>query len=106
MADTTGITSDGRSKVVIVPTLADPGHPTVTELNAVTAVDISCLITSDGLDQGTNEGVVADKRLCDTEDYERRGRVSHTLEVTYVRTKDSTTDKAFSTLVPGFQGYA
>lgn len=100
-----GIPTDGTTKAVIVTTIANPAAPTATELNAVSVKDISCLITSDGLAISADEAAIADNRLCDRENYERRGRVSYSAEVTYVRSAVDADDLAYTTLVPGFIGY-
>lgn len=100
-----GVTTDGNVKVVIVPTIANPAAPTAAELNAATAKDISCLLTGDGWNLGVDQATVADQRLCDTENYERPGRSTWTLETTYVRTEDATEDVAFNTLVPGYSAF-
>jgi hypothetical protein len=101
-----GITTDGMVKVVIVPAIANPAAPTAAELNAATAVDISCLLTADGWALTVDQATIADTRLCDTENYARPGRSTWALEITYVRTEDPDEDLAYNTLVPGYAGFA
>lgn len=106
MADTfDGIPTDGNVKVVIVPTIANGASPTVTELNAVSAKDISCLITADGLGITEDQDSISDQRLCDRGNYELPGRVTNTLELTYVRSSVTANDLAFTTLTPGATGW-
>lgn len=101
-----GIPTDGNVKVVLAPAIAVATAPTVAELTAGTAIDISCLLTADGWNMGVDESSISDSRLCDREDYERRGRVKYSLEITYVRAATLSEDKAFTTLVPGWTGFA
>jgi hypothetical protein len=100
-----GVTTDGNVKVVIVMAIANTAAPKLTELNATTSKDISCLLTGDGWALSVDQATVADQRLCDTENYERPGRSTWSLETTYVRTEDDLQDIAFTTLVPGLSAY-
>lgn len=107
MADLPSTPADGNLKVVWVPTIANPDAPTVTELTAATAVDLSCYLTADGWNPSTDEQVISDDRLCDTETYEQPGRSSRSLEVTYIDNTNNTglENLAVETLVPGTAGY-
>lgn len=100
-----GITFDGNVKVSVVTAIANPAAPKLTELNATTSKDISCLLTADGWNLSVDQATVADNRLCDRENYERPGRSTWSLETTYVRTEDPTEDLAYDTLIPGFAAY-
>lgn len=100
--------ADGMLKVVYVSTIANPAAPTVAELNAGTAVDLSCYLTADGYTPGTEEASITDDRLCSRQTYERPGRFSDTLEIGYVfRAQDpaGTDNKAFHTLQHLVEGY-
>jgi hypothetical protein len=80
----TSIPADGSLKVLLVPTLATPAEPTLAELTAPTVVDLSCYITADGWAPATDEQVSTDDRLCSRQSFERRGRFTDSLQVTYV----------------------
>lgn len=76
--------ADGNSLVLILPAVADLKAPTVAEVTAAGAVDISCYLTSDGFNPSLDEQVVSDERLCDKETREAPGRKQRGLEVTYI----------------------
>src|SRR5687768_15094890 len=100
--------ADGNLKVAFVPTIAAPGAPTVAELNAGTVVDLSCYLTPDGFTTGGDEQVVTDDRLCSTQTFEKPGRHTDTLSLSYVyRAQDAagTDNKAFHTLEHLVTGY-
>lgn len=104
----TSIPADGSLKVLWVPTIADVEEPTITELTAGTVIDLSCYITADGWTPGTDEQVSTDDRLCSRQTFERRGRFTDTLELTYVyqgQEMAAADNKAFSTLRAGELGY-
>lgn len=109
MADIPSTPADGNVKVLIVPTIADPAAPKLTELNAVSAVDISCYLTSDGFTPSLSEQAIADERLCSTQTFEQPGRSSRGLDVVYIDNTNSanaaTDNKAKSTLIPGSSAY-
>lgn len=93
--------ADGMVKVMWVPAVTDTSAPTVAEANAVTGVDLSCYLTADGFTPGVDETVITDDRLCSTQTFEKPGRYSDTLTISYVyRAQDSagTDNKAFTTL--------
>lgn len=102
------IPADGSLKVLWVPAIADVTEPTLDELTDVTVIDLSCYITADGWTPGTDEQVSTDDRLCSRQTYERRGRFTDTLEITYVyqgQEMAATDNKAFSTLRAGELGF-
>lgn len=109
MADIPSTPADGNMSVLLVPEIADPAAPTVTELTATGVVDISCYLTSDGYTPGLDEQVVNDERLCSTQVFEQPGRHSRTLDVIYIDNTNSpnaTTDnQAKETLIPGSTHY-
>lgn len=109
MADVPSTPVDGNTLVKWVPTIADPTAPTVAEVNAVGAKDLSCYVTADGWVTGLSEAVISDDRLCDTETFERPGRASRTLDVKFVDNPNpadqSANNVAYKTLVPGTSGY-
>ncbi|GAA3699149.1 hypothetical protein GCM10022377_10210 [Zhihengliuella alba] len=109
MAEIPSTPADGNVRVVFVPTIADPTAPTVTELGAGTAVDLSCYITGGGLAATVDEQSIADERLCSVQVFEQPGRSSNSLELTYIDNTNSpnaaTDNKAVDTLVRGTTGY-
>lgn len=66
--------ADGNLLVLVVPEIADPTAPTVAELTAATAVDISCYLTADGLQVTQDQATMTDERLCSTQVLGRGGR--------------------------------
>lgn len=109
MAEIPSTPADGNVAVWLVPAIADTTAPTLTELSAAGAVDISCYLTSDGYTTSLDQQVISDERLCSTETFEQPGRVSRTLSVTYIDNTNSpneaTSNKAKDTLVPGSVHY-
>lgn len=100
--------ADGNVKVTFVPTLTSTTAPSAAELNGGTAVDLSCYLTADGYAPGVDESVITDDRLCSTQTFEKPGRYSDSLEMTYVfRQQDAsgTDNKAFHTLAHLTTGY-
>lgn len=78
-----GVRSRGNESVIFVPTLTDPEAPTVAELTAVTAVNISCYLTGFS-PTGTQESA-EDIRLCSEQIFEDPGDVQVSIDnVEYV----------------------
>lgn len=101
--------ADGNVAVWLVPAIADTTKPKLTEISAVTAVDISCYLTSDGYTTSLDQQVIADERLCSVETFEQPGRVTRSLSVVYIDNTNSpnstTANKAKDTLKPGSVHY-
>ena len=93
--------SDGTLKVTFVPVWDGK----VATLEGATAQDLSCYLTADGWAPGTDEAVVTDSRLCTKQEFEQPGRVTETLEITYVWNTDVEEDEARQTLKRGTVGY-
>src|SRR5690606_19749819 len=71
-------------------------------------VELSCYLTADGWTPGTDEQVSNDDRLCSKQTYEKRGRYTDTLQVTYVyqgQEPEATDNKAQATLAEGETGF-
>lgn len=104
MVDIPSTPADGNMSVLVVPAIANPSAPTVTELTAAGVVDISCYLASDGYTPGLDEQVIEDQRLCSTQVYEQPGRYTRTLDTIYIDNTNSpnaaTDNKAKDTLVP------
>lgn len=102
MPDIPSTPADGNVKVVVVTTIANTSAPTAAELNAGSAVDISCYLTSDGLTPSLDEQVITDSRLCETETFEQPGRVQRGLALQYIdNTNTALANAAKTALVPG-----
>lgn len=104
MAEIPSTPSDGMLKVVIIPAAANIDAVTLAEANAASAVDISCYLTSDGLNVSVDEAAITDERLCSKQVFEKRGRKTHGLELTYIdntNSEDSAENEAADTLEEG-----
>lgn len=102
------ISADGNLKVLWVPAIADTTEPTIDEVTAVEVVELSCYLTSDGWTPGTDEQVSNDDRLCSVQTYEKRGRFTDTLQVTYVyqgQDLEAVDNAAQATLQEGEAGF-
>ncbi|MDF1705014.1 MAG: hypothetical protein P1U38_09595 [Aeromicrobium sp.] len=106
-----GITVRGNVKLAFVTTLADPTAPKLTEINAGSSVDISCMLATDGwkpaLEQ--NKGNVP-RRVCSKNDREVLGAEKYTFPNLHYSNNPQGEDgspgvKASETLVPGTTGY-
>ncbi|GAA1337135.1 hypothetical protein [Arthrobacter roseus] len=84
MAELPSTPADGNVLVKLIPAVADMDAPKLTELNAAGATDISCYLTSDGYTPGVDQAGVPDERLCSTQIFEQPGRVTNSLNLTYI----------------------
>ena len=105
-----GVPADGNVKVVFVPTIANPKVPTLVELNATSALDITCGVTGGGFTTSTDVQTLTDERLFSTQTFEDVGTFTYAIDdVEYIITpQDSTTtgeNKIYNTLVPGSTGF-
>lgn len=92
--------SDGTLKVTFV------SSPTVNAASLTAGEDLSCYLTSDGWNPGTDEATVTDSRLCSKQDFEQPGRVTESLEIGYVyNTQQTDEDIARQSLERGTVGY-
>lgn len=106
MAVPLSIIADGNVKLLWVPTIAAPTTPTVAELTASSAIDVTCYLTA--MTITTNEQTVADDRLCSRQTFSLAGSNDDTLEFTYVyqgQAPTATDNKAKSTLLEGAIGF-
>ena len=99
--------SDGRRKLVFVPTLANASAPTVAELSAAGVLDISCLVTAADFTLGaTGEDAVNDPALCATGNDSSPGRVNYEGGMNFFRWTTTEEDKAWTTFTDsGINGY-
>lgn len=105
MAELSSIPSDGNVLAKVLPAVADFNAPAVLEANAASAVDISCYLTSNGYSPSVDEQVTTDERLCSRQTFEQPGRVTNSLDLTYIdntnASNEATDNKAKATLIPG-----
>lgn len=80
---------DGNVTALLVPAIADVKKPTVAELTGAGVIDISCYLTGDGLAISVDQQTVSDERLCSTSTFEKRGRKTHSVDVTYIDNTNS-----------------
>lgn len=102
------VSADGNLKVLWVPAIADTTAPAIDEVTAPEVVELSCYLTADGWTPGTDEQVSNDDRLCSKQTFEKRGRYTDTLQVTYVyqgQDLEADDNKAQATLQEGEAGY-
>lgn len=104
------VTAVGNVKVAFVPALANTSAPTVAELTATGAVDISCFLMPDwgGVTADQNKG--QDRRFCSKEAFDRLGTVTRSVAdivYTYLPQAVGTdpANKAYTTLVQGTNGF-
>lgn len=99
MTQPASVPADGNLKAVWVPAIASTAAPTVAEVTAVGAKDLSCYLTAEGYDPTVDEQVITDDRLCSRQSFERPGRYKDSLTLGYVHNPDSPTDNvAYTTL--------
>lgn len=94
MAEIPSTPYDGNVRAVLVPTVADVNAPTAAELTA--GIDISCYLTGDGLAISVDQQSITDERLCSTSTFEKRGRKTHSVDVTYIDNSNSVAHAAFN----------
>lgn len=105
MAELPSTPADGNVLVKILPAVANMDAPTLIEANAAGALDISCYLTSDGYTPGVDQAGIPDERLCSTQIFEQPGRITNTLNLTYIDNtnapNEATDNKAKETLNEG-----
>lgn len=95
---------EGQTRVALVPRLPAPGiadisAPTTTELNDSGVVDLSVLLTKDGLNTPQNQNMVDSATLAETFDSQLVGSWGGAMELTCFR--DRASDLAWNTFVYG-----
>jgi hypothetical protein len=102
---------DQMLKVTMVQTFADPNVPKLTELSAISSVDITCYLTKDGSFKDTMEQAkFVDARACSAEEWDTLGAIKRGLEdLVYVYSPQAAaaaaTNAAFEKLIPGSRVY-
>jgi len=92
--------SDGKWRITYVPSASNA--LSVAILNGATAKPVTYGLTADGWNHTVTQATAEDKRLTLTTDLSRPGRITETLEITYVRS--ATTDSADTIFVEGLAG--
>lgn len=106
MTQPESVVSDGNVLVLWVPTIADPDAPTVAELTAVSALDVSCYFTDSGWNPNLSEDEATDNRLCSRQNYGKPGRQKIEMPLVYVSNPDDPAeDEAALTLLVNTTGY-
>lgn len=102
--------ADGNVKIVLVPAIADTSAPTIAELTAETAVDISCYLTAGGWQPTQDQATISDERLCSTQVFGKPGRKTLGLTLEVIDNTNSEYEAEYNaavdTLVEGVQLYA
>lgn len=81
--------ADGNIKTVLVPAVADLKAPTLTELNAPEAIDISCYLVRNGFALTVDQQIITDERECDRIVRQAPGSVQPSLEITGIDNTNS-----------------
>src|SRR5450756_1108592 len=107
MADIPSTPADGNVRVTLVSALANPLEPTVAELTAGSAVDISCYLTAGGWVPTQDQATIGDDRLCSTQVFGQPGRKTLGLTLTVIDNTNSANaaayNKAVDALIEGTQ---
>ena len=75
-----GVKAEGNLKVAYVPTIADLTAPTVAELTAVGALDVSFFITGGNFKPSGEQARGDDRRVGSKQTFERLGREKSTID--------------------------
>ena len=92
--------SDGKWRITYVPTGSNALSAAI--LNGATGKAVTYGLTADGYNHTYTQATVEDKRLTGGADLSRPGRVTETLEITYV--KSTTADSADVIFTEGLAG--
>lgn len=103
-----GVRSRGNESVLFVATLADPTAPKLTELNAVTSVNVSCWLS--GFAPQGSQDTAEDPRLCSEQIFEDPGDIKVSIDnIEYVyypqATVPTAANKAYELLKKDVTGY-
>ena len=104
-----GISAEGFVSVKWVLAIAAPSAPKMTEINAVSSLDLSCYLTKDGFGVTPDQETSTDERFCSKQIFQTLGKVTETFDdLVYVydsQNPSSLTNKAYVTLAPGLAGF-
>lgn len=100
------VVSDGNVLVLWVEAIADPDHPSHTELTAMSVLDSTCYFTDAGWNPALAEDEATDNRLCSKDNFGKPGRRKFSVPLLYVSNPDSPDDdEAALTFLDGSLGY-
>ena len=94
------VQSDGKWRITYVP--SGSNALSVAILNGATAKPVTYGLTADGWNHTVSQATAEDNRLTLTSDLSRPGRITETLEITYVRS--TTADSADVIFTEGLAG--
>ena len=104
------VTAQGNVSAWFVPAIASVTAPTVAEITATGAVDLSCFLMPDwgGVTADQNKG--EDRRFCSTESFDRLGTVKRSIaDLVYTYLPQGTSsdpgNKVYTALPKGATGY-
>lgn len=75
-----GVNAEGNLKVAYVPTIADLAAPTVAEISAAGALDISFFLTGGNFKPSGEQARGDDRRVGSTQTFERLGREKSSID--------------------------
>jgi len=97
MADIPSTPSDGNVATWLVPSIADPKAPKLSEITAGT--DVSCYLTPDGFALTVDQATITDERLCSTESFGQPGRKTYSLTLQGIDNTNSANEATHNELV-------
>lgn len=104
-----GVSADGSVLVAFVPAIGNPSAPTLAELNAATALNISCYLSTGSFKPGANDETATDERLCSKQVFETLGQTTWTIDnLEYIydpQNPSSLSNKAYAAMKRGTHGY-
>lgn len=104
MTQPASVVFDGTDLVLEVPAIADIEFPALSELNAGSVLDMSCIFSDTGWAPALTEAAVTDNRLCSSTDFGRPGRKSYSIPLMYTFNPESPDDdEARIKLVEGYE---
>lgn len=90
--------ADGNVKTVLVLAIANTKIPKLTEISAVSTVDISCYLTSGGFAFTSDQATIADERECTTQVFGQPGRKTKSLAITGIDNTNTALEAAYNEL--------
>lgn len=100
------VPTDDHLLILWVPAIANINAPKLTELAAAGVKDVTYYFTADGWVPGGDQATVTDDRLTHPQTFEQPGKITNSLDITYViNPADPTNDVArlaFATNAIGF----
>jgi hypothetical protein len=78
-------------------------NPTVAEMTATGAVNISCYLTPGGFDLTSDQASIDDQRDCSTDNFALPGRATFTLTITGIDNTNTAIETTYNALVDALQ---